>query len=586
MRDMIEKAMQKLLAWAGAGADTGIVEVSVPDEGPIRQDISFLARTFKGCEEIQEEKNQGPLGLMSGAVGAKCRGSPLEAVVPETGSPTGVVETVGEEFPAAMDRSSHANLPSQGGGIVCPGSPTEVICVETVSEESPTAMESKGQSIGQGEGGGSNGQAANTKRYSTLPIGAEVHFKGFRELRRRLNGQKGMLQGYYQGVDKYEVHVHATDKKVEVFYVGVSNLCHHYRVELHGIQSKPELNGKIGTVSARHGDRYSVYVDHLKEKISFKISSCSFCVGAVVRVDGLQTKEYNGKIGIITEWIPKGEKYNVQFLKDDVKTIKAENVSVAMAFRDEEDKGGKVPDPAVKPSPLQPMRENRYHTPLRHSTPDRQKKEFGSGRHLHYGEASSTKKPYAEPFVEANGDAKSEEARVKTEPATDMLGPSPGHTTPATTTPAHTFVGANLPTVSSASAGSDGGVVNRGGDMPTSTSAETRIDASAHVHDSARESMGSNPDVFFDAIEGAELDYHQEDEGFVDAHSEDSGEELVEGGATAAPQLNVAEAVEEPELQEETNLQAEAVNGAVIHANAGIVVSRCLHNGHLSHRRG
>ena len=107
------------------------------------------------------------------------------------------------------------------------------------------------------------------------------------------------------------------------------NILQHVHVTIHDIQSQPELNGKKGTVITwcpKKG-RYNIYVASLKKVVSLKPGNVVLETGVVARVNGLSSKpELNGKWGTIKDWIRESNKYDVQLSGNQIIRVKSENM--------------------------------------------------------------------------------------------------------------------------------------------------------------------------------------------------------------------------------------------------------------------
>jgi hypothetical protein len=113
--------------------------------------------------------------------------------------------------------------------------------------------------------------------------------------------------------------------------VKASNLLQHVHVRLHDIQNQKELNGKTGTILAWNPskERYNVYVMALQKVVSVKPGNVVLEEGTVAQLTGINSRpELNGKWGTIKEWIRDSNKYDVQLSPQHVIRIKVENVRV------------------------------------------------------------------------------------------------------------------------------------------------------------------------------------------------------------------------------------------------------------------
>jgi DnaJ family protein B protein 4 len=165
------------------------------------------------------------------------------------------------------------------------------------------------------------------QRYDCIPPGTHVSLKGLVSRPDR-NGDLGVVQQYNPQNGRYIVKLEDTE---ETMSVKASNLLQHVHVKVQNLQSKPELNGKVGTVMAWNPrtERYNIYVMDLEKVVSLKPSNVILDNGTVGSITGLTSKpELNGMWGTIKEWVQGTNKYDVQLSAEKIIRIKAENIRV------------------------------------------------------------------------------------------------------------------------------------------------------------------------------------------------------------------------------------------------------------------
>lgn len=164
-------------------------------------------------------------------------------------------------------------------------------------------------------------------RYDAIPPGTIVSLKDLVNAPDR-NGDIGQIKQYVPSTGRYVVQI---EDSVETMSVKPSNLLQHLKVRIHDIQNQPELNGKTGTVLAwnQAKERYNIYVNALEKVCSLKAGNVIFDTNTVARVTGLNSRpELNGKWGTIIEWIRESNKYDVQLSPQHVIRVKVENMRV------------------------------------------------------------------------------------------------------------------------------------------------------------------------------------------------------------------------------------------------------------------
>jgi hypothetical protein len=167
----------------------------------------------------------------------------------------------------------------------------------------------------------------NGERYDCIPPGTHVSLKGLVS-RPDHDGDLGVVQQYDPQDARYIVKLEDTDKTMSV---KASNLLQHVHVKVQNLQSKPELNGKDGTVMAWNPktERYNIYIMDLENIVSLKPSNVILDNGTVGSITGLVSKpELNGTWGTIKEWVQGTNKYDVQLSADKIIRIKADNIRV------------------------------------------------------------------------------------------------------------------------------------------------------------------------------------------------------------------------------------------------------------------
>ena len=184
-----------------------------------------------------------------------------------------------------------------------------------------------GGSMGGGMPGSFRQQPPQQKRYDAIPAGTVVSLKGLVS-RPEKNGDRGEIQQYDPNSGRYIVHLEDTD---ETMSVKASNLLQHVHVKLHGLESKPEWNGQRGTIIAwdENNQRYNVYVMGLQRAVALKPTNVILEDGTVAKITGLQSKpELNGKFGTIKRFDQSSGRYDVQLSADKILRLKLENIHV------------------------------------------------------------------------------------------------------------------------------------------------------------------------------------------------------------------------------------------------------------------
>ena len=174
-------------------------------------------------------------------------------------------------------------------------------------------------------GMGGSPRAAPKKEYDVIPTGTIVSLKGLVN-KAEYNGDRGVVKQYNPQSKRYAVELEDSE---ETLSVKPENLLQHVHVTVHDIQSQPELNGKTGTVITwcPEKGRYNIYIASLKKVVSLKPGNVVLETGIVARVSGLESRpEMNGKWGTIKNHIKESNKYDVQLSGSQIIRVKAENM--------------------------------------------------------------------------------------------------------------------------------------------------------------------------------------------------------------------------------------------------------------------
>lgn len=178
-------------------------------------------------------------------------------------------------------------------------------------------------------GGGFRSQRrrAAPKRYDAIPNETIVSLKDLQSQPDR-NGDRGVIKDYDPSAGRYVVEIEDSD---ELIRVKAGNLLQHIRVALANLESQPRLNGKEGTIIAwnENKERYSVYIMDESRVGSFKPNNVILRPGTVGKIVGLNSKpELNNRFGTVKEWIPESNRYDVQVSAKQIVRIKVENIRV------------------------------------------------------------------------------------------------------------------------------------------------------------------------------------------------------------------------------------------------------------------
>jgi curved DNA-binding protein CbpA len=168
---------------------------------------------------------------------------------------------------------------------------------------------------------------SRVKRYDAIPSGTVVSLKGLVNRPDR-NGDRGQVVQYDARSGRYIIQLEDTD---ETMSVKPANLLQHVHVKLHGLESRPELNGQRGTIIAWDPAklRYNVYIMSTGKALSLRPSNVVLEDGTVGQIVNLQSKpELNGQWGTIKSFNSQSGRYDIQLSADKILRLKLENIHV------------------------------------------------------------------------------------------------------------------------------------------------------------------------------------------------------------------------------------------------------------------
>lgn len=170
-------------------------------------------------------------------------------------------------------------------------------------------------------------RAPPAKRYDAIPTGTIVSLKGLVSKPEK-NGDQGRIVQYDPSSGRYVVQLEDTE---ETLKVKPSNLLQHIRVKVHGLESRADLNGAQATLVGWDDakERYNIYVTRISKCISLRPSNIVLDNGSVGQITGLQSKpELNGKWGTINSFNSSTGRYDVQLSAQQILRLKLDNIRI------------------------------------------------------------------------------------------------------------------------------------------------------------------------------------------------------------------------------------------------------------------
>merc|ERR1712154_34786 len=175
--------------------------------------------------------------------------------------------------------------------------------------------------MGGGMGGGMPSHfpsaSSQSPTYDRIPSGTTVSLTGLIN-KAELNNQRGTIQSYNPQSGRYAVQLQNTGQDMSI---KPANLLQHVNVVIHDIKGQPALNGKSGVILdwLPSKERYSIHIKSLSKVVNLKPANVILVTGTVGKIEGLQSKPgINGKYGTIKKWNQDSKRYDVQLLPSQV----------------------------------------------------------------------------------------------------------------------------------------------------------------------------------------------------------------------------------------------------------------------------
>merc|ERR1719245_1704492 len=142
-----------------------------------------------------------------------------------------------------------------------------------------------------------------------IPIGTQVIIRGLENAQEH-NDKSGRIVGFNQEKGRYQVEC-GQDTTISL---RPSNLTQQVTVFLHGLESKPDLNGQKGRITNYKDNRYQVRLEVQTaghSVVGLQASNVMLPVNTRVVLQGLSKEEFNGQMAQITEIVEEDQRYVV-----------------------------------------------------------------------------------------------------------------------------------------------------------------------------------------------------------------------------------------------------------------------------------
>lgn len=170
--------------------------------------------------------------------------------------------------------------------------------------------------------GGGGAQASRAPPPYAMGRGGRVVVHGLAKAPEH-NGKAGRVAAWDDASARYQVEVDGGC----VLSLKPQNLVQCCRIEVAGLESKPELNGRSGEIFAydEGKGRYVVLLEDPRQALSLQPSHCILPKGTRVVLNGLSSEQFNGQMAQITGVHREAARYTVQCQNGRQIRIKYEN---------------------------------------------------------------------------------------------------------------------------------------------------------------------------------------------------------------------------------------------------------------------
>ena len=160
----------------------------------------------------------------------------------------------------------------------------------------------------------------------SIKEGTVVTLKGLQGAA-HLNGETGVVRGFDSAAGRALVQLEDSE---ETMKIKRENLIQNIKVKVVGT-SKPEINNQDGNIMDFDDEsgRYLVNLPRAQRTLSLKAANVLLPVGAVVMIVGVQKKpELNGRWGTVHNFDPDKQRYEVLIRAGEAVSLKTENVHI------------------------------------------------------------------------------------------------------------------------------------------------------------------------------------------------------------------------------------------------------------------
>jgi hypothetical protein len=156
-----------------------------------------------------------------------------------------------------------------------------------------------------------------------MPSGTQVTVRGLEKAAHH-NGKCGVVAGFDELKMRYTVSLDEGSS----LSLRPQNLTQKCEIEVFGLTAKPELNGKVGSITSYDDQtgRYMVLLQQPPAALGLQRGNCVLCLGTRVVLEGLANERFNGQMAEIMSVDRTAGRYTVRCQGGDEIKVKLDKV--------------------------------------------------------------------------------------------------------------------------------------------------------------------------------------------------------------------------------------------------------------------
>lgn len=170
-------------------------------------------------------------------------------------------------------------------------------------------------------------QKKSKKSYNEIPVGTTVSLKNLVSSPER-NGDRGSIEYFDRQQGRYIISVGDSNCFLRV---KPCNLIQHVQCYIYDLKTQPQLNGTAGRIIGwKEGkNRYSIYSLSQRKVFDLRPQNVILSNGTCAQIWGINSRpDLNGKFGTIIGFDPNSKRYDVQLSANSIMKLKQCNLRV------------------------------------------------------------------------------------------------------------------------------------------------------------------------------------------------------------------------------------------------------------------